>query len=946
MMVTNPTGGTAVDDLQARLQRTLPDRYAVKQELGRGGMSVVYLAWDRKHECEVALKVLRPELSATIGADRFLDEIKTAARLKHPYILTLHDSGPAGDLLYYVMPYVEGESLRQRIVREGALPIQDALRIAREVAEALDYAHGKNVVHRDIKPENILIEGGHAVVSDFGIALAISEAHPRRTTSGLVLGTTEYMSPEQSEGKRDLDGRSDIYSLGVVLYEMLSGHRPRYDVDGTVQTLERLRPGLSDAVVDILKRSLATMREDRYATAAEMVDAVSRAGGSQPFYGRRGVRVLAMPGLALLAVGSWLIVGAFAQPLDDKKVVVFPLAERGRSGIGDQVALMIGSALEHTEPLQWVDGWRLLGQADRENIGALSPKAAQRIARSRAARYFLQGSILENGDSASVILWLMDAKSGGDVARVSAAGSTRVRSVPEMGLEAVTELLPRLLPPGGRVDLTMLSGRRPAAVANWLQGEREYRRANFAKALEYFRRAVAEDSALALAALRGAQAAEWENSEDAAELASVALRKVELLPARQASFARGLLAYFDGQADSAVHWLTLALRQSPDWTEAHMTLGETYYHELPNTSGALDSLAALEFAAAAADSGFSPPRLHLAEIAVRSGDFGRATEAVADFARAAPDAADANGQLALMLRCASEGPGSVEWAGAARANPLRALNAAQALAGGVSFPGCAEEGFRALLADTTIAMNYRWGALVGLQSLLAAQNRLRELRTLIDSSVATGVEFANRFYLLDVLAGLNVGDRASVVAADYERPIPGRSLSPSVVWLLGTWRAASGTVAKAESLHQALVALARGGDANAARYANALATRLALQRGDTSAVMRLLSLLAIGNRDALAWGIGEPLAADRLLLAEFLLAHHRPEESVAIAASIDHSSVTTLLPFLPASLALQRRAALALGRRDLARRIEARLSALGREDLVVADRSPQNGRLP
>jgi len=252
-------------ELQERLARALTKRYAVKAELGRGGMSVVFLAWDRKHECDVALKVLRPDLASALGPDRFLQEIKTAARLKHPYILKLYDSGEAGGLLYYVMPYVETESLRQRLEREHQLPIADALRIAREVGEALDYAHRERVVHRDIKPENILFEGGHAVVSDFGIALAAANA--RQTDSGVALGTLEYMSPEQSAAKRELDGRSDIYSLGLVLYEMLTGEPPRLSVDGTVKTLERLRHDVPPGVGQVLRRALATDPEDRFATA-------------------------------------------------------------------------------------------------------------------------------------------------------------------------------------------------------------------------------------------------------------------------------------------------------------------------------------------------------------------------------------------------------------------------------------------------------------------------------------------------------------------------------------------------------------------------------------------------------------------------------------------------------------------------------------------------------
>lgn len=932
-----------MDELEARLQRALPDRYVVKHEIGRGGMSVVYLARDCKHECDVALKVLRPDLSATLGADRFLDEIKTAARLKHPYILKLHDSGSAGDLLYYVMPYVEGESLRQRLVRDGQLPVPEALRVAREVAEALHYAHGMNVVHRDIKPENILFEGGHAVVADFGIALAISEAHPRRTDSDITIGTTEYMSPEQSQGERELDGRTDIYSLGVVLYEILSGHRPHFAVDGTVKTLERTTPGITAGIVDVLRRALATTREDRFTTAAEFADALARVGGTRPFYERRPVRALALPVLALLVLGTWLIVGAAAKPLDDRKVVVFPFAERGRSGAGDQVALMIGSALEHTEPLEWIDGWRLLGPSARENIGELTATAAQRVTRNRGARYFLQGSIVENGDSASVILWLTDAKSGGDVARVTAAGSTRVRSLPQLGLEAVTEILPRLLPPGGRIDLTMLMGRRPAAVANWLQGEREYRRSNFGKALEYFRRAVAEDSALAAAALRGAQAATWENEQTEAEgLVAVALMNVGLLSPRHASFARGLSAYFAGQADSAVHWLKLALHNSPDWSEAHTWLGETYYHELPNTDGRLDSLAEVEFTAAAADSGFAPPRFHLAEITIRAGNPDRAARAVADFARAAPEASENAAHLGLMLNCSARK--SVDWKTLAHAEPFRVLNAGQALLVGAAFPGCAEDSFRAVFEDTTITMNYRWGALVGLQSLLAAQNRLRELRGTLDSAIANGMEFAKRFYLLDVLAGVDVRESAAATEAEYEKPGAERSAPPSVLWFLGTWRAQRGDVGRAEAWGRLLDREARQGDPKANRYRAALAARLALQRGDTSALPRLRALLAIGTRDDLAWGLGEPLAPDRLFLAEYFLTHGRPAEAFSVAATIDHSSATTLLPYLPASLVLRSKAARELGLTDVSRQLEQRLSNLGRADLMVTQPYSSQGR--
>src|SRR5213596_2875660 len=273
-------------DLLARLQAALGDRYTIERELGRGGMATVYLAADLRHGRPVAIKVLRPEIAATLGPERFLREIETAARLNHPHILPLHDSGQAGGSLYYVMPYIEGESLRDRLEREGPLPVEDALRITREVAGALSYAHSHDVVHRDIKPENILLSGGEAVVADFGIARAITQAAGSKLTeTGIPIGTPAYMSPEQASGGGPIDGRSDVYSLACVLYEMLVGEPPYTGPSAQVviakrftdpvPSVRRLREGVPPAIDAAVSRALAKAAVDRFATAALFAEALA-----------------------------------------------------------------------------------------------------------------------------------------------------------------------------------------------------------------------------------------------------------------------------------------------------------------------------------------------------------------------------------------------------------------------------------------------------------------------------------------------------------------------------------------------------------------------------------------------------------------------------------------------------------------------------------------------
>ncbi|HUF35721.1 MAG TPA: protein kinase [Gemmatimonadales bacterium] len=313
-----------MNPIAGRLAAALADRYRIERELGQGGMATVYLAEDLRHDRKVAIKVLRPELAAVIGAERFLSEIKTTANLQHPHILPLFDSGAADSHLFYVMPLVQGISLRDRMAREKQLPIAEAVRIATEIAAALDYAHRHGIIHRDIKPENILLHDGSALVADFGIALAASKAGTRMTETGMSLGTPQYMSPEQAMGERELDARSDVYALGCVLYEMLTGEPPfsgptAQAIVAKVMTAEpadvtSLRRTIPVHVADAVRTALQKLPADRFASAADFAAALGNPafGATAPLRpGGAGRGMAAARGRAAALV-PWMLVAALA----------------------------------------------------------------------------------------------------------------------------------------------------------------------------------------------------------------------------------------------------------------------------------------------------------------------------------------------------------------------------------------------------------------------------------------------------------------------------------------------------------------------------------------------------------------------------------------------------------------------------------------------------------
>ena len=301
-----------------QLRAALADRYQIERELGQGGMATVYRARDQRHERQVAIKVIRPELSAVIGADRFLQEIKLTAHLQHPHILPLYDSGSADGQLYYVMPYVAGESLRARLDRERQLPVEDALAITRALANALDYAHRQGIVHRDIKPENILIQDSHPLLADFGIALALTAAAgDRLTQTGLSLGTPHYMSPEQAAGDQQLDGRTDIYALGCVAYEMLAGVPPHTGptaqaVVAAVMTdeprpIDSVRRSVPPGVARAIHRALEKIPADRFSTGAQFAAALAAAPSDAG--APRGGRRWSSTALVVLGAAAGLVLG-------------------------------------------------------------------------------------------------------------------------------------------------------------------------------------------------------------------------------------------------------------------------------------------------------------------------------------------------------------------------------------------------------------------------------------------------------------------------------------------------------------------------------------------------------------------------------------------------------------------------------------------------------------
>jgi serine/threonine-protein kinase len=595
-----------LSQLFSRLQRALADRYSVERELGRGGMATVYLGRDLKHDRPVALKVLHPEVAVTLGTERFLREIQLTARLQHPHILPIHDSGEAAGQLWYSMPYVAGQSLRERLIRDGTIPVEEALRMGREVALALDYAHRQGIVHRDVKPENILLSDDHPLVADFGIAKAYT-AGESLTGAGIPIGTPTYMAPEQIEGEPEIDGRADIYALASVLFEMLTGEPPftgksphavmKRRLSRPAPSLAAARPDMPAALAALVDKGLALEPAERWATGAEFARACASLGAdgsggytivtppeALPTGSRSKWRRVILAGAGVLAVAAaahLLRPGAAATPPAAPLIAVVPFQNLGDSadryyaeGVTDDIRGKLAS----------LPGVRVIASASAA-VYAGSAKPPQQIARELGADYLVVGRVrLEPGTGGSrrvrISPELIQVTEGASpTTRWQRVFDTLAAQVPDVQTEIAEEIASALEVEygGDQSHLARIARtREPIAYEAYLRGQEIIRQGasspgDLGRAIAHFERAVALDSsfAAAWAQLGWAKGAMYRNApgkdpaliEQVKEHGERALRLGGAEPE-----ARQVLAFFHlikGERGAAVEETRRGLRADP-----------------------------------------------------------------------------------------------------------------------------------------------------------------------------------------------------------------------------------------------------------------------------------------------------------------------------------------------------------------------------------------------
>ncbi len=626
--------------------------YEITGVLGRGGMATVYLADDHKHHRRVAVKVLDPDIGAAIGREWFLREIDIAAALHHPHILPLHDSGEVNGLLYYVMPHVEGESLRQRLAHDGRMPLAAARRIVQEVAGALDYAHRQGVVHRDIKPENILLQDGQAIVADFGIARAIAAGAVEVGMADTIpaVGTPAYMSPEQATRSAILDGRTDVYSLGCVLYEILAGRTLFGDLPTDailehhasvqVPSLRAVQPEVPRRVEHAIMRALEKSPDARFATAGELVRALDEAAPAAAVHGAgsrmRSLLVAVVVATAVLATGYLTRQTRAEPPTDPKLVAVLPFRTSGTSsrdlrwmseGLVDLLTVKLAGegGLRAVEPRAVLSAWRRVVGSEAKEVG---PEAALEIARRVGAGRVIDGSVV--GTPGHLILTASMLAGSGDRSTIGASVEGPMDSLSAL-VDRLTAQLLSLQVGTEAARLSSLTSTSLPAVRAYLAGRAAFRTGRFREGYNHFRDATLLDSTFALAALELLHAAKWvdRDSEDAQRALRLALAgRTRLVPADRALLST-LAHRWLPSAELIGGWRAATVAY-PDRAEFWYGLGDAYYHfgmltDLADPLGlarqafqrgwALDSASGADTPGAERSPVFAEPLSHMVEIA-------------------------------------------------------------------------------------------------------------------------------------------------------------------------------------------------------------------------------------------------------------------------------------------------------------------------------------------
>jgi serine/threonine protein kinase len=630
-------GMTATVD---RLRTILAEHYTIGRELGRGGMATVYLAHDLKHDRQVAVKVLRPDLAQALGPPRFLREIRIASKLTHPNIIPLYDSGTSDGLLFYVMPYVAGESLRERIHREGPLPVAEAVSIAREVAEALDYAHEEDVVHRDIKPGNILLEAGRAVIADFGLARAIDAASDDVSSSGLAVGTPTYMSPEQSTGSDQVDGRSDIYSLGCVLFEMLAGEPPftgpsaqsiaAKHLRQRPPGLETVRPNVPGRVLNAVRQALEKVPADRFQRAQDFARALTVEEPPTPRRkeNRLPVRWLVAGGLAALMLLALAWVVGLRDSVSQRSplgIVVLPFQSVSSTELSGnrQPAphLLLADALEWIPGLRAIDGSQLISAGDngravplRERLGA-----AKRL----GGRYVVTGSTLPAGGGTRVSMELYSTDNGERIMRAvdSAPGTVLDIPIGRLAIQSVNVLASRERLDLGASRAILAASTSATAVGQLLQAYSRFRLGDLDAAAAALRSAIDADSACGLAYHR-LSVIQTLRHDDSSAIAAINAGLARSNPLDRQSLARlkAQRHFVLGYGDSAIAAFQDAVLDDQTDVDAWYGLGEALFHFGAFAAHSpLDARAALD-RVAALDSSFVLVYDHLLELALQADD--------------------------------------------------------------------------------------------------------------------------------------------------------------------------------------------------------------------------------------------------------------------------------------------------------------------------------------